>query len=36
MHPLPGLAYMANAMLRIIYLEEIVLLLVGGNQIVQW
>ena len=36
MHPLRSLAYVATAVLCIIYLEEIVLLLVGGNQIAQW
>jgi hypothetical protein len=36
MHLLLGLAYVVDAVLCIIYLEEIVLLLVGGNQIAQW
>jgi hypothetical protein len=31
-----GRAYMVTAVLCITYLEEIVLLLVGGNQIAQW
>ena len=36
MHPLRSLAYVVTAVLCIIYLEEIVLLLVDGNQIAQW
>jgi|GEM_PF-2745892 len=36
MNPLLSLAYVVIAVLCIIYLEEIVLLLVGGNQIAQW
>ena len=36
MHPLMSLAYAMTAMLCIIYLEEIALLLVGGNQITPW
>jgi hypothetical protein len=31
-----GRAYVVTAVLCIIYLEEIVLLLVGGNQIAPW
>ena len=36
MHPLRSLAYVVTAVLCIIYLEEIVLLVVDGNQIAQW
>jgi hypothetical protein len=36
MHPLRSLAYVVTAVLCIIYLEENLLLLVGGNQIAQW
>ena len=36
MHPLLDPAYVVTAVLCIIYLEEIALLLVGGNPIAQW
>jgi hypothetical protein len=35
-HPLLNLAYVVTAVLCIIYLEEIVLLLLGGNRIAPW